>query len=410
MWRPDIMARLLRVGRRLGCCDFSCPVVIVAGTNGKGTTVNYLQAVYQQAGKRTGLFTSPHVHCFTERIQIDGAPVLEQDLIPVFSLIESHCGDESLSFFEYSTLAALVLFQRAQLDLVILEVGLGGRLDATNIVDADVAVVTSIQLDHTQYLGSTRAAIAYEKLGVLRSGCPFVCGEAEPPPVVSELVQYKGVPYSQIGRDYHYTVEGESWCFSHDGESVDQLPLPHLRLDHAATALQVVSSLSSRLPIDLRLAAVTMAGVRLPGRFSVYTDPCLTVLDVAHNPASTQYLMAELARRYPQRRWIAVCGMLEDKMIGPSLAPCIPYIEKWCCASLTGPRAAASDILSGALRDLGENNCYTFPCVDEAMQSAYDFARTDPQLGVVIFGSFHTVSAAQRFFASKGSVVHGSSC
>jgi dihydrofolate synthase/folylpolyglutamate synthase len=254
-----------------------CPVVTVTGTNGKGSTCAMLESVLRSAGYRTGLYTSPHLLRYNERVRVVGEPQDDAALVAAFNAVEDARGDVPLTYFEYGTLAAFHAFSRAGLDAVILEVGLGGRLDAVNVISADVAVVTTIDLDHMDYLGPTRADIAYEKAGIFRAARPVVCAEPDPPPTMTEHARAIGAPFLQIGRDFGYVAEDRQWRYWGPGGDRFGLPVPSLRgayqLANAATALAVVGLLHDRLHVDAGAIRAGLCAVSLPGRFQVLSGP-----------------------------------------------------------------------------------------------------------------------------------------
>ena len=331
----------------------TCPVVTVTGTNGKGSTCAMLESVLRCAGYRTGLYTSPHLSRYNERVRIGGEPQGDAALVAAFNAVEDARGEVPLTYFEYGTLAAFHAFARAGLDAAILEVGLGGRLDAVNIVDADVAVVTSIDLDHMDYLGPTREDIAREKAGIFRAGRPVVCAEPDPPASLTEHARAVGAPVTQIGRDYGFVPAERQWRYWGPGGSRFGLPYPALRgayqLANAATVLAVVDLLRDRLHVAAGAIRDGLLAVELQGRFQVLAGRPTVVLDVAHNPHAARVLAATLGTMgfFPQT--IAVFGVLADKDIGGVIAAVAARVDRWFVATLPGPRGASADAIRAEL-------------------------------------------------------------
>lgn len=385
------LERVGAVADRLGVRAPACPVITVGGTNGKGSTVAILAGIYRAAGLKVGAYTSPHILRFNERVAIDGRPVADTTLVAAFEKVEAARGEVSLTYFEFTTLAAFVIFREAALDVAVLEVGLGGRLDAVNLVDADVAVVTSIGVDHVEYLGASRELIAVEKAGIFRRGRPAICGDADPPPTLLAQAQQTGAVLSCRGRDFDFREEGGGWAW-HDAHRVlTGLPKPALALENAATALAALYA----APVPVAEAALR-EGLRqaaLPGRLQAVAESPLLLLDVAHNPQGAAFLMRQLPRARPGQRTFAVFAMLADKDIAGVVDACLGRIDSWFAAALEAPRGAPADLLSRLLRARGchvGGECRT---VAAALEAARQQAR--PADRILVFGSFHTVAAAQ---------------
>ena len=375
-----------------------CPVVTVTGTNGKGSTCAMLEAILRCAGYRTGLYTSPHLLRYNERVRIGGEPQDDASLLAAFHAVEDARGDVALTYFEYGTLAALHAFARAGLDAAILEVGLGGRLDAVNIVDADVAVVTTIDLDHMDYLGPTRADIAYEKAGIFRAGRPVVCAEPDPPATLIDHARAIAAPLMQIGRDFGYVAGDRQWRYWGPGGDRYGLPSPALRgayqLANAAAALAVVGLLQDRLHVGAGAIRDGLCAVSLPGRFQVLPGRPAIVLDVAHNPHAARVLAATLGAMGYFPATIAVFGMLADKDVRGVIDAVKARIDAWFVASLPGPRGGAADAIRAELTRAGiaPSAIRTFDDIDSAYAAARGEA--DEADRIVVFGSFLTVAAA----------------
>ena len=377
---------LERVSRVAGQLDVLQPapfVFTVAGTNGKGTTCRTLETILMAAGYKVGVYSSPHLVRYTERVRVQGAELAESAHTASFAAIEAGRGDTSLTYFEYGTLSALWLFKQAKLDVVILEVGLGGRLDATNIIDANVAVVTSIALDHTDWLGPDRESIGREKAGVFRANRPAVVGEPDMPHTIADVAHEKGALLLQRNVDWRYTVEGDSWTFSDAQGELRNLPLPNVPQPNAATALAALRA--SGLEVSETVIREGIASAILPGRFQTIQLGPRVILDVAHNPHAAAYLAGRLKSLPKTGRVLAVIGMLHDKDIAGTLACLEDVVDSWYCAPLEGPRGATAEQLREHLR-AGT----VFTSVVQAWHAA--MADAAPEDTVLVCGSFHTVA------------------
>lgn len=385
--------RLQQVAQRLAVTNFACPIITVGGTNGKGSCVALLQNSWLQAGYRVGAYTSPHLLHYTERITINGQPIAETDLLTAFAAVEQARQKISLTYFEFSTLAALWLFQQQPLDVIILEVGMGGRLDAVNCVAADVAVITSIDLDHCQWLGTTREAIGREKAGIFRPHRPAVIGDPHPPRSVLRHAEQLVVPLYRINQEFHYQRQLNHWqCSTHE-QTFSQLPLPQLLLSNAATALQVISLLQTKLPTPEQAIRQALQHTQLPGRQQpVWIEGNEHIFDVAHNPAAVRLLAHNLLQRPCPGRTFAVIGMLADKQIPDTLKPLIPHIAHWYLGGLPEvPRGASATHLQKTLPPLQ----FTHATYAETVIIAYQEVKRllQPADRIIISGSFHTVAA-----------------
>lgn len=377
------LARVQRVATSLDLLTPAPVVFTVAGTNGKGTTCRTLETLLIAAGYRVGVFSSPHLLRYTERVRIQGEELPEAEHTASFADIEAGRGDTSLTYFEYGTLSALWLFKRAKLDVVILEVGLGGRLDATNIVDADVAVVTSIALDHTDWLGPDRESIGREKAGVFRGGKPAIVGEPDMPHTIAEVADNLGAHLLKRGRDWNYSVSEQSWSFTDARGSLQGLPLPQVPMPNAATALAALRA--SPLHVDEAIIYQWLDKATLPGRFQTIAESPRVILDVAHNPHAASYLAGRLRELPKNGKVHAVAGMLHDKDIAGTLACLKPEVDYWYCAPLEGPRGASAEELQVHLPD-----AQLFATVADAYKQALKQAAE--QDIVLVCGSFHTVA------------------
>jgi dihydrofolate synthase / folylpolyglutamate synthase len=389
----------------------TCPVVTVTGTNGKGSTSALLESMLAAARHRTGLYTSPHLASYNERVRIQGAPVSDEALISAFNAVEDARNDVPLTYFEYGTLAALWLFARADLAACVLEVGLGGRLDAVNVVDADVAVVTNVDLDHMDYLGPTREDIGREKAGILRAGRPAVCGDPNPPATLLAHARVLGAPLTLIGRDYGFVPGERQWDYWGPGGARHGLPHPALRgvvqLANAATAIAALDLLRDRLHVSAGALREGLVSVELAGRFQVLPGRPTTVLDVAHNPHAARVLAASLAAMGFHPRTIAVFGMLADKDLDGVIAAMKPRIDLWNVATLPGPRGARAASVRDALLRAGIDSANVRMFDDVA--SAYRAARVEAVEAdrIIVFGSFLTVAAVLSAREHERDVRHG---
>ncbi|VTM21684.1 Bifunctional protein folC [Raoultella terrigena] len=342
------LTRVNEVAGRMAVVKPAPFVFTVAGTNGKGTTCRTLESVLMAAGYRVGVYSSPHLVRYTERVRVQGEELPEAAHTASFAEIEAARGEISLSYFEFGTLSALWLFKQAQLDVVILEVGLGGRLDATNIVDADVAVVTSIALDHTDWLGPDRESIGREKAGIFRSGRPAIVGEPDMPHTIADVAVEKGAVLRRRGVDWRYASGEQGWDFSDEQGTLAGLPLPQVPMPNAATALAALRA--SGLTVSEQAIRDGIRQAMLPGRFQIIGEAPRVILDVAHNPHAAAYLAGRLKSLPKTGRVLAVIGMLHDKDIAGTLANLMAEVDCWYCAPLEGPRGATAEQLLEHLR------------------------------------------------------------
>ncbi|WP_436323171.1 bifunctional tetrahydrofolate synthase/dihydrofolate synthase [Vibrio cidicii] len=369
-------------------------VITVAGTNGKGSTCALMEAILLDAGYSVGVYSSPHLIRYNERVRINGVDLADDKHCAAFDFIEKQRGEISLSFFEFGTLAALRLFQTEQVDVVLLEVGLGGRLDATNVVDHDVCVITSLALDHVDWLGDDIVVIGYEKAGIFRSGKPAICGQLTPPATVAAHADDIGAPLYQVGIQFDYQQHGERWNWQHGAFALDDLPVPGLPLPNAATALMALGVSNLELS-DVNIVN-GLKNARLAGRMQVLQQAPLVLMDVAHNPHSAQYLTRQLQLNYPDKTIRVVVAMLHDKDIRATLAALSPVATHWYPASLTGPRAANARELLGYLPP--ETVGYETPVA--AFEQAMNDVSSEEM--VLVVGSFHTVGEVLEYWQQKG--------
>ncbi|WP_210545091.1 bifunctional tetrahydrofolate synthase/dihydrofolate synthase [Rhodoferax sp. PAMC 29310] len=379
---------------------FDCPVITVAGTNGKGSTCAMLEAILLQAGYRTGVYTSPHLVHFEERLRLRGEAVNATELIAGFAAVErARCQNDtevSLTYFEFSTLAILDVMSRSILDVVILEVGLGGRLDAVNIIDADCAVITSVDLDHMEFLGTDREQIGREKAGVMRTGRPVIVSDPMPPQSVLDYATEIDADLWRFGVDFNVSGDKQQWGWAGRGRRYSGLAYPALRganqLVNAAGVLAALAALRSRLPVTAQSVRNGLAFVELPGRFQIIPGQPTLVLDVAHNPHSVAALAANLDAMGYFPTTHAVVGAMADKDLATMLAKVNPLIDKWYFTDLPTARAATGASLferwqAQNTRKGAVASAYADPQL--ALKAAV--AAADPADRIVVFGSFYTV-------------------
>ena len=400
------LERVSRVLGRTGWRAPDVPVLTVGGTNGKGSCVAMIAALLAAAGYRVGTFTSPHLVDYRERIRVDGVPVSAASLVAAFERITDALGPDTLTFFEFNTLAALLVFETACPDALVLEVGMGGRLDAVNVVDPDVAVIVSVGLDHMEWLGPDIESIGREKAGILRAGRPAVVGTPTPPRSVLEVADAVGADLRLRGRDFDATARDDGrWDYRDRDGRLDALPEPGLtgvaQVGNAAVALAALRALASRLPLARAAVERGLAGVRLAGRFQRLTDPrgFQWVLDVAHNEDSARTLATNLRQWSVSGRTLAVCGMLADKDVGQVAGQLGDVVDRWYAASTDGPRGLAAAELAARAAGAGVTMDPAGGVVT-ALEAAAAAAR--PGDRVVVFGSFHTVGPAIRHLAATG--------
>ncbi|TWO72972.1 bifunctional tetrahydrofolate synthase/dihydrofolate synthase [Caenimonas sedimenti] len=389
------LVRVLEVRDRLGLA-FTCPVITVAGTNGKGSTCAMLEAIALQAGYRTGVYTSPHLVHFEERCRIGGDIVAAADLLPHFARVEEARQGATLTYFEFTTLAILSLMAASSLDVAILEVGLGGRLDAVNAIDTDCAVITSIDLDHMDYLGPDRESIGREKAGIVRAGKPAIVSDPVPPASLVAHAEAIGADLWLLGRDFNFSGDKQQWSWAGRGRRYAGLAYPALRganqLLNAAGVLAALDALRQRLPVPAQAIRNGLAMVELPGRFQIVPGQPTLVLDVAHNPHAVATLAANLDAMGFFPRTHAVCGAMADKDVGQMLAKLGPLVDHWYFTDLPTPRAATAQDLLQRWQSLPAQRAVptsTHAGPEEALRAAV--AAADPADRILVFGSFFTV-------------------
>ncbi len=406
------LERVRAVASRLAL-RFDVPVITVAGTNGKGSTCAMIEAIARQAGYRTGLYSKPHLVHFEERCRVDGVPVAADALLPHFEAVEAARGDTTLTYFEFTTLAILRLLGEAPLDLVILEVGLGGRLDAVNVIDADAVVITSIDIDHVDYLGPDRESIGREKAHVMRPGRPAIVSDPLPPASVLVHAEAIGADLWRVGRDFNHTGDRQQWSWAGRGRRYHGLAYPALRganqLLNAAGAIAALESLRDRLPITAQSVRNGLALVELPGRFQIVPGQPTLVLDVAHNAQSVAALARNLDAMGFYPRTHAVFGAMRDKALGEIVAQMAPLVDHWHFCDLPPARAARAADLASLPRPPGPGGTSALVSAhaSPAVALAAAVAAAEPVDRIVVFGSFYTVGGVLEAGLPRLGAPHG---
>ena len=380
------------------------PTITIAGTNGKGSTVAYLEAIYTAQGYRVGSYSSPHILKYNERIKIDAVPVSDEKICEAFTRIDEARGDTTLSYFEFGTLAALDIFRRAQVDIQLLEVGLGGRLDAVNIIDPDLAMVTSISIDHSEWLGNTRDAIGLEKAGIFRTAIPAITGDLDPPESLINWALEKGTALSCIGKDFGYKKQATGWDWYAGDLQLLQLPEPALKGEHqyrnASAVLLAVTKMADILPISEAAIKQGLANVHLAGRFQLLEGEIPVLLDVGHNPEAVKTLAEYLKAVYPDTCIHAVFSMMKDKDIAGVLEIMNPVVNDWFFAPLANPRAATESVMRGIFSQSDISKvAFGYAGFAEAFSAAKSQAKVGDLL--LVFGSFFLVSECLVEFDNK---------
>lgn len=388
------LTRIKEVAARLDLLHPSCPVITVGGTNGKGSTVALLESIYTEAGYSVGSYTSPHLLAFNERIHVNKKPISDLDLIIALKSIEEGRGAVHLTYFEIATLAALWHFRQQKLDVIILEVGLGGRLDATNLIDTNLAIITTVDKDHEDFLGDTVEKIGYEKAGILRKETPCIYADYTPPLTVINHAANLEVPLYFNGRDYSYKETTHVFHFILNNQSFD-FPLTHFHNNAVAASLMAAFCLQDKLPLNYFHCQQGLENATLKGRLQWVEGPIRTLIDVAHNPQSARYLATHLTECKPTGRIHAVFSVLADKDIPEIISPLKPIVNQWYPALLDNKRAATSKQLLTSLKehDVNCELCYNDPVL--AYQAACDNASSGDL--IVVFGSFFMASAILSF-------------
>jgi dihydrofolate synthase/folylpolyglutamate synthase len=371
--------------------------ITVGGTNGKGSTCAILERILLECGYNVGLYTSPHLLRYNERVRLKGEDCADEPLVAAFEAVERARGATQLTYFEYATLAAFELFARAQVEVAILEVGLGGRLDAVNIIDADCAIVASVDLDHQAYLGNDRESIGFEKAGIFRAGRPAIFGDVDPPASLTGHAQAIGAQLQVLGRDFRFEAGERQWDFVGRRGAKRAMPMPALRgrwqLKNASAALAGLDELADRLPVSLGEVKRALATVRLAGRLQVLPGRPAIVLDVAHNPHAARSLADGLGDMGFFERTFAVFGVLGDKDAGGVIEALAPRVDAWFVAAPESERAAPAADIAAKITSRG-GAARAFATITAALDSARREA--GPNDRIVVFGSFYTVAEALR--------------
>lgn len=391
--------RCREVATTLGLTRPAPQVVTVTGTNGKGSTCAFIAQMLAGQGKRVGVYSSPHLLRYNERVRLNGADASDEALCEAFEAVEHARGSVSLTYFEMGTLAAFWLFEREALDAVVLEVGLGGRLDAVNLVDADVAVVTNIGLDHAEWLGNTRESVAFEKAGIFRPAKPAVCGDSAPPESMLENATQSAVPLLVRGREFDLVIEATRWHWrGQDGTGspleLRNLPMLALPLENAAVALQAFALLESSWQPERLIEALQHTHVtgRLDRRTIRWQGRDLSILlDVGHNPHAAGYLARHLQRQLSTGRRLAVFGLLADKDLAGVIDALLPEVDVWAVAPLSTPRSRSAAELSAALMER-DASVTIYPGISQALEGQCDLAVDGDE--ILLFGSFYCVADA----------------
>lgn len=396
------LERVQRVWQQAGVDKLSPIVVTISGTNGKGSSVAFLEQILLAAGYRVGSYTSPHIHRFNERVRVNGVDVDDQTLVDGFARIDELRGETTLTYFEFGTLACFDVFARHALDVVLLEVGLGGRLDAVNIIDADVALITAIDIDHVDWLGYDRESIGLEKAGIMRKGRPAVCTDANPPASLLTHARALAVPLLLANRDFGYVASNERaapwswWLKDVEGQwELGDLPLPGLgggvQFANAAGALAVLRQLDIG-PLTLEAIHDGIANTHVLGRFQTISSTPEIIVDVAHNPQSARVLAERLLATPCQSRSLAVFGAMGDKDLRGIVEPLVGQITSWYLATPGVLRAAGIGDLEAALLDAGASDIQGYENVAAALRAAIAAAGEFDR--IIVFGSFYTVAEA----------------
>ena len=390
------LERVVAVRDRIGL-QASFPVISVGGTNGKGSTCAMLEAIYQSAGYKAGLYTSPHLVNYNERVRVNGREARDEKLVDAFERVDAARGEIPLTYFEFGTLAAQLIFCDDEVDVAILEVGLGGRLDAVNAFEPDCSVVLNVAIDHVDYLGTSREQIGLEKAGIFRRGRPAICAEEDPPASLLEYARATGAELYLAGRDFGHKRTNMGWQFWNASGKKSGLPFPALRgsaqLDNAAAAIACIQAMRERLPVDMGALRAGLLEAHLAGRFQVLPGTPQVILDVAHNAAAARMLSADLKALPCSGRTIAVFGVLADKQIEQITSALARSVDEWFVCGLRTPRGAQAEsvkqVLTRSAPGVPVAVCHN---VAQGVAAAREAARGNDR--ILVFGSFYTVSEA----------------
>lgn len=395
--------RCRKVAETMGLLPPPFAVISIAGTNGKGSCARMLQSILKQAGYRVGTYTSPHLLRYNERISVNGIEVDDASLCQSFARIDRARGNISLTYFEFGTLAAIDLFHQANIDIAVMEVGLGGRLDAVNMLDADVALISTIDLDHENWLGHDRDQIGREKAGIFRSMRPAICADPAPPASIRVAAEQVGALYYLSGRDFQVEQNADVWTWQSGITRFENLPVPGGRahqMRNAAGVLMVLEVLAERFPVEIATILSCLREFRLPGRFEVIPGEVPLILDVAHNRQAASILAENLADVSTTGRNLILAGMLKDKNHAALFQFLAPLADKWYLTTLKNERGAESGVLADALRSVdADADIECFDEIDEVFELI--FAEAEPGDRIIVTGSFLTVGAAVRWLERK---------
>jgi dihydrofolate synthase/folylpolyglutamate synthase len=382
----------------------SFPIVSVGGTNGKGSTCAMLEAIYQNAGYKVGLYTSPHLVNYNERIRVNGHETRDEELVSAFERVDAARGDIPLTYFEFGTLAAQLIFCDDAVDVAILEVGLGGRLDAVNAFEPDCSVVLNVAIDHVDFLGTSREAIGLEKAGIFRKGRPAICAEEDPPDSLLEYARAAGVDLHLAGRDFGHKRTAAGWQFWNAAGKKAGLPFPALRgkaqVENAAAAIECIHVMRERLPVDMAALRTGLLNAHIPGRFQVLPGAPSVVLDVAHNAAAARMLSADLEALPCSGKTIAVFGVLADKQIDQIALALALCVDEWFVCDLATPRGAQAESVKQVLARCVPGVAVTV-CASVARGCAAAREAVQGNDRILVFGSFYTVSEALQTFGDR---------
>lgn len=385
------LERISEVWSRLSC-HHEAFVITVAGTNGKGSSVAMLEAILLNAGYRVGCFTSPHLVRYNERIKIDGNEASDEAVCEAFEAIDKSRDDISLTYFEFGALAALHLFEKARVEVMILEVGLGGRFDAVNIIDADAALVTAIGIDHQEWLGNDREVIGREKAGIFRKGQLAVFSGNDMPESVNMESEQRGCRLLVAGEDYQFISDGQQWSLKSEAGNRHALPIPAMRgkhqLENAAGVIALLLACRQQLPVKAEALKTGLLQAQVKGRFQILQKEHPVIVDVAHNPQSTKSLAENLAEFVIRGKLRAIVGMLKDKDSLESLKNLAPQVDQWFLVSTHGERGLQAELLAENIHLIEpDTECLLFNTVSEAYNSVLQYAQEDDS--ILVTGSFH---------------------
>lgn len=394
------LERCRRVANNMGLLNPSYNVISVAGTNGKGSSIIMLDRILRNAGYKIGRYTSPHLLRYNERICINGNEVSDTELCESFDRIDRARGDISLTYFEFGTLAALDLFRQHNVQLAILEVGLGGRLDAVNILDADISLITSIDIDHQEWLGNNRESIGREKAGIFRNLAPAICSEPNPPQSLLDCSEALGTPISILGSDYQFNLINDTWSWSTKDTHIERLPRPmkycDFQIQNASGVLMLLAKIQDEYPVSTENIKQGLSSFRLKGRFQIIPGAIPKILDVAHNRQSIKALVTNLKMIPCYGKTHIILGMLKDKDHQRVIKELIEITDTWHFVSISQDRGIEAKILTSKLKALGRlENISEYSNVEEALDKIHKLSMPDDR--IIITGSFYTVGAAIRY-------------